>query len=182
VAKKGKNGMKVILLDVMSLDGKLTKWEDSPASEWASAEDGEQFLKKVRQSSAVIMGSKTFFINDLHPHTERLSIIMTRTPESYKDLAVAGQLEFTKEQPKELIARLEKAGHNEVLLISGSTIATLFFQEQLIDELWMTIEPKLFGKGLSVVGDQKLDISLQLLQVMQLNKRGTLQLKYQVIK
>jgi len=69
-----------------------------------------------------------------------------------------------------------------VLVVGGSHIATSFLREQLIDELWLTIEPKIFGTGANFVTEEKLDIDLKLLSSEQINEQGTLITKYRVIK
>ena len=103
-------------------------------------------------------------------------------PEKYKQFAVAGQLEFSDEKPKELIRRLEKQGYGQMLLVGGGKVATSFFEEELIDELWITIEPRIFGIGEPLVAEKEFDINLQLLNYEKLNESGTLLLKYRVIK
>jgi len=69
-----------------------------------------------------------------------------------------------------------------VLIVGGAQIATAFLKEQLIDELWLTIEPRIFGNGASFVTDEKLDIDLSLISTEKINERGTLITKYSVIK
>lgn len=179
--------MKVILIDVSSLDGKLTKWTESNIYKWASIEDFTHFKKTVSQNNLLVMGSGTFEnvrnIEEagLKPEKERLRIILTKNPEKYKQFEVAGQMEFSSESPKELITRLEKQGYKQMLLVSGGKVATSFFEEKLIDELWLTIEPKIFGVGEPIVQEKEFDINLQLLSYEKLNEQGTLVLKYKVI-
>jgi len=174
--------MKVILIAVISLDGKITKWQDSPASAWASVEDSEHFRKMIKQSTLVVMGSKTYLINRPKPEKGRLRIVMTRSVQKYKQYAVRRQLEFRNEDPVQLITRLENTGYTQMLLVGGSKLATTFFKEKLIDELLLTIEPKIFAKGTSLVEEAKLDINLQLVSCKRLNKQGTMLLQYSVLR
>ena len=69
-----------------------------------------------------------------------------------------------------------------MLIVGGAHIATAFLKEQLIDELWLTIEPKIFGIGGNFVIEEKLDINLQLLSCERVNVQGTLIAEYAVIK
>ena len=59
---------------------------------------------------------------------------------------------------------------------------TSFLKEQLIDEVWLTIEPKIFGTGGNFVIEEELDIDLKLLSCEKVNEQGTLITKYAVIK
>jgi dihydrofolate reductase len=107
---------------------------------------------------------------------------MTSHPDRYKNLETPGQMEFTSETPVELYSRFSINGHQQILVVGGPHIATSFLKEQLIDELWLTIEPKIFGIGLNFATDEKLDISLRLLQSEKVNDQGTLITKYAVLK
>jgi dihydrofolate reductase len=68
-----------------------------------------------------------------------------------------------------------------MLVAGGAQIATSFLKEELIDELWLTIEPKIFGSGKNFVADEKLNIKLDLLSSEKVNERGTLINKYKII-
>lgn len=180
--------MKIILIDVSSLDGKLTQGTDTNIYEWSSKEDFAHFQKVKSENNLLVMGSGTFDqvkeIKDagLKAEKERLRIVLTSKPEAYEQYKVDEQLEFSGESPRELIKRLEAKGYKQMLLVSGGKVATSFFAEQLIDELWLTLEPRIFGKGEPLVQEKDFDIHLQLLSTEKLNDQGTLLLKYRVIK
>jgi dihydrofolate reductase len=69
-----------------------------------------------------------------------------------------------------------------MLVVGGPHIATSFLKEQLSDELWLTIEPKIFGNGINVVADDRLDIDLSLISCDKVNDNGTLITKYSILK
>ena len=180
--------MKITLIHVLSLDAKLTKGLGDNIYEWSSPEDFAHFKDTMAQHNLVVMGSGTFNgVKDNHasgfkPEQERLRIVLTSKPENYKKYTVAGQLEFSDETPSALIKRLEKEGYTNLLLVSGGKVATSFFKEKLIDELLITIEPRIFGVGKPFVQEIPMDISLTLLKTKQLNTTGSLLLKYKVQK
>jgi len=105
---------------------------------------------------------------------------LTRDPEKYKDKQVKGKVEFTSENPKQLISRLEKEGHKKVFLSVGAKVLSLFLKDQLVNEFILTLEPKIFGKGINMVEEGEFEVNLQLIEVNQLNDKGTLLLKYSV--
>ena len=63
---------------------------------------------------------------------------------------------------QQLAARFEKENYGTMLVVGGAHIATSFLKEGLIDEIWLTIEPKIFGKGGNFVTEQELDLELQI--------------------
>src|SRR5688500_9738585 len=133
--------MKIILVDVASVDGKLTKGNSTNVHDWASREDFAHFQKVKSENNLLVMGSGTFEKTNIEPEEERLRIVLTSNPEKYMQFEIRGQLEFSNEDPKTLIKRLEKMDYKQMLLVSGRRVATSFFAENLIDELWLTIEP-----------------------------------------
>ena len=174
--------MKKILVFVTTLDGKITHWGNPHVRRWSSVEDKHYFKKIWDASSLTVMGSSTFDAAPIKSTPTHRLIVMTRTPEKYKDHEVIGQLEFTNQSPSTLVAHYEKEGLKQMLVVGGAHIATSFFKAKLIDELWLTIEPKIFGTGGNFVINENLDVDLQLLSVEKVNTQGTLIAKYSVLK
>ena len=174
--------MKTILIFVSSLDGKITKWGEANVRLWSSHQDQDYYKKVWNESRLIVMGSTTFNADTFNPSPDHLMIVMTGHPDRYKTAEVPGQIEFTNETPVELIARFTNKGYQQMLVIGGPHIATSFLKEQLIDELWLTIEPKIFGSGGNFAIDAKLDIDTRLIQFEKVNDQGTLITKYAVLK
>src|SRR5579872_1175240 len=170
--------MKTTLIFVTTLDGKVTKWGDPHVFRWSSKEDQAYFKKTWNAAKCIIMGSSTFNFDPVKPIHDRLLIIMTHEPEKYTKYLVHGQLEFTNESPEQILADLSKDGYEEVLLVGGAHIATSFLKENLVNELWLTLEPRIFGSGGNFVVDSQLDLNLQLISSEKVNEEGTLILKY----
>lgn len=173
--------MKIVLIMVSSIDGKITKWVDVDAYTWTSDEDQAHFEATRAKATLMVMGRATFDLIRPQLKKEKLRVVMTSNPAKYKSEEVPGQLEFTNEEPRDLVKRLEKKGYKKMLLVGGAGVNTSFFKAGLVDELWLTIEPKIFGKGKMLVSEGELDINLQLLSIEKLSERGTLLLKYEVV-
>ncbi len=174
--------MKKILVFVSTLDGKITQWGRSPVKDWTSEEDQQYFHKTWNDSTLIVMGSSTYNVAPMKPSPEHHLVIMTSTPDKYKDQEVAGQVEFTDKSPAQLVAHYEKLGVTQMTVVGGSHIATSFFKSECIDEVWLTIEPKIFGTGGSFVSEEKLNVNLELIEMEKVNEKGTLITKYAVIK
>ena len=175
--------MKVILVMVTSVDGKSTKGRLAP-NKWASTEDQRHFFTLLKMSPLVIMGRKTYEAArssmELSPHTMR--VVVTSYPERFLNDRVPGILEFTKDDVKQIVSSYRERGYTQMLVLGGERLNKAFFENSLIEEIWLTIEPRLFGMGKGIVGNIDLDIRLQLLDIQTLNACGTLLLKYKVVK
>lgn len=167
-----------------TLNGKITQG-DKGGSSWTSKEDSE-FLDKIeKQNNLIIMGSKTFEIsyNLQHlPVSDKLHIIMTHNKSKYANYQKNGYFEFTDQNPKEIIDNLVMRGYKKGLLLGGSSIYTLFLLNNLVDIIYVTIEPKMFGLGKSVIETLPFEVNLKLCEVKQVNTQGTILLKYKVNK
>lgn len=173
--------MKVVLALAASIDGKITKWDDiQDPYKWTSKEDKHFFGSLIKKSDVMIMGSGTYTAvkGNLNLNLSLLRIVLTRTPDKYKNDEKPGQLEFTDLSPKALLTKLEKVNAGQVLLAAGSKLTSEFMQQGLVDEFFLTIEPKIFGTGKSMFEDRVLDIGLKLVKIKKLNDAGTLLVHY----
>ncbi len=175
--------MNVILLMVMSVDGKITPGYEPSTHGWSSPEDHAYFHAFVSSHNLLVMGRKTYesIRSQIKRSTNICRIVLTKKPKQYKAETVAGQLEFSAETPRELIERLEKKGYTTMLLVGGSELNTAFLSERLITECYITVEPRFFGSGKSVFTDINADIQLKLKDIQKLNEQGTLVLHYSLL-
>jgi riboflavin biosynthesis pyrimidine reductase len=110
----------------------------------------------------------------------RLRIVLTRSPKDFAADTIPGRLEFSSAAPKQLLADLSARGLRRCALLGGSQIHSLFLTEHLVDELWLTIEPVLFGGGTPLLA-QATDTRLRFFSEQKL-AADTLLLKYEVLR
>jgi dihydrofolate reductase len=158
----------------MTLDGKIGRHATDPV-DWTGSADKKYFVQVTRRAGVMIMGNNTF--NTIgRPLPGRLNIVMTRTLEGKQN---RDNLLFTDQSPEKILQDLDTKGYQEVALIGGAQINTLFARQGLVHEVHMTIAPRLFGQGLSLF-NQPCDLKLNLLSVDELGEHSVL-LKYGVV-
>lgn len=172
--------MKTTLLIVTSLDGRSTKGNSGDHS-WISSQDQEHFKFFIEEHTLLIMGRNTYEAAKFSmKHTPgRKRVIITRHPEKYRHEEIPGMLEFTDEPLLKLFKRLSK-DFSQGILLSGASLNSELFRLGLVNEIVITIEPKLLGKGNGIVDFEEHDITLELKSIEKLNHQGTLLLKYLV--
>jgi len=173
--------MKILLVAVQSIDGKITKRDNPHQHSWASKEDQEFFYDLISKSNLIVMGRKTYEAAKDHIRLKegKLRVVLTSSPQKYKDKEVMGQLEFVNMSPEELVEMLKNRNFKELLLVGGGDINTIFLEKGLVDEMYITLEPQLFGKGKAIASITK-DLDIALISHKKLNKRGTLLLHYKI--
>ncbi|MEN9561333.1 MAG: hypothetical protein RIQ56_606 [Candidatus Parcubacteria bacterium] len=175
--------MQVTLAFVMSVDGFLLPEDGAQSRDWASKEDQAHFQELLKKNDAVVLGSNTYDAhkNYLLPVKGLLRVVMTRNPQQYQTEEKLGVLEFSPLPVSELLAVLERRGYTKLLIAGGSALYKDFLAEKLVHDLFITIEPLLFGDGLSAATGAAMRAKLQLINTVPLNEAGTLLLHYKVL-
>lgn len=169
--------MNVFLIAATSADGFIGLDAEHRSLDWRSKADAKFFIERTKQAGVIVMGSttyKTFRIKRAPPG--RRLIVLTSKPGTIEGEGV----EATSETPEELLARLGSEGVKEVALSGGSTIYKVFLEKGLVNEAYITIEPKLFGAGVNLLNGF-VDVDLKLLEVKNLSE-NTILLHYAVNK
>lgn len=181
MAERG--AMKVIMVMVSSVNGRITKGDNPDVTAFASKEDAALFLNLKERFPCYILGSSTFEASRKRIILRKghLRVVMTANPEKYTAEVVPGRLEFTRETPERLVKRLASEGYKRALLLGGSRVNRSFLEAGLVDELYLTIEPALFGKGKNLIEESDINVPLRLVRVKRLNTSGTLHARYKVI-
>lgn len=176
--------MKIVLSLVSSLNGRIDAGALADSRRWASQEDAAFFRLRKARFRLIVMGRKTYEVNKLSMSLQQnvLRVVLTRNPKKYHAFTVPNQLEFTDMPPVELVGQLETRGYASMLLAGGGQINRLFFQANLVDEVHVSIEPRLFGKGTNMIAPTASEIPLEVVRAKLLNARGTLHVVYRVIK
>jgi dihydrofolate reductase len=174
--------MKVTLVMVSSINGKITHGSDPDVTQWTSIEDQTLFATMKQDYTVILMGSHTYEenIKRIQLSKDILRIVLTKNAEAFKHETVPGSLEFSDELPEQLINRLTSLGYKKVLLAGGAEISASFLKAKLVNELHLTIEPVLFGMGKNFLSELDLDVKLKLVEVKKLNSSGTLHCIYNI--
>lgn len=165
--------MKVFIIAAQTLDG-FIGLDSGHLADWTSKEDKQLFVQLTKEAGVMVMGSSTFkTIGRGLP--ERKTIVYTSKPETLAD--VEGDVEATSESPQDLIKRLEADGYNSVAICGGAQIYSLFLKEKLVTDLYISVEPIVFGKGVPLFDN--IDVTnLKLVEQRPLNDQTVL-LHYQ---
>lgn len=168
--------MHIATVDVISANGKTDK-DNADAHSWASAADWKHFSELAAWYPVFIMDDITYESVRPKPEKTRRRIVVTGHPAKYTKQQFAGQLEFTDEMAPALAKRLKAEGCERILLV-GKRVNAEFLAAGLVDEMFITVEPVLFGGGANLLDQPELEVSLRLVSIKKLNERGTVLLRY----
>lgn len=161
--------IKAFLIAAVTADGFIAKDTNHPAF-WTSKEDKKRFVELTKRAGVVIMGSTTYATLP-RPLKERVNIVYSKTKKF-------DNAETTQKAPLELLQELESRGFKEVAICGGSKIYTMFMKAKVVDRIFLTIEPLMFGKGITLFNED-LQYHLNLISANQA-ENGALLLEYKV--
>ncbi len=167
--------MQVFIIAALTADGYIAKKKIQKSTDWTSDIDKVFFQDRTKKAGAVIMGYTTYQTIG-RPLTDRLNLVYTKNPNK---ITQSENLKATRKDPKQLLKDLHDQGRDEVAIIGGASIYTMFLNAGLVNKLYLTVEPILFGQGISLF-DKSLDIKLKLVTVQHLSEQ-TIVLEYEVI-
>lgn len=162
--------MKTFIIAAITADGYIAKDEHHPAF-WTSKADKSRFIRLTKEAGVVVMGSTTYSTLP-RPLKERVNIVYSRT----KKFEGA---ETTQKSPQDLIKELENRGFKSVAICGGSYIYNMFMKAGVVDTLYLTVEPIIFGEGIRLFNDEML-YHLKLKSVQESTESGSLLLQYSV--
>lgn len=165
---------RTIAIAAVTVDGKIAR-NSHELVRWTSKEDKEFFRAETARMGVMILGNATFETFP-GPLPNRLHIVMTRDLQGKKN--IKGVVEFTTKSPNEILEDLGAREVTDVTIAGGSSIYSLYAKEKLLDELWVSVEPKVFGEGVPIMSGMG-ELDLELLEERLLNKHSIL-LKYRV--
>ena len=120
-----------------------------PFSAWTSREDKKHFVELSKRIGTIILGLNTFntFPRDEHGNPKPLK---GRHHVVYSDVEIPPQpdMETTMDKPEVLLKKLSDRGIKEVAIAGGASIYRMFLDADLVDRIYLTVEPIEFGTGI----------------------------------
>lgn len=163
----------VTMMMAITVDGKIAK-DSQQFANWTSREDKKLFVEVSNHHGVIMMGENTFNTFPA-PLKNRLNVVFTRQ----ENPPVIEGVKWVAGNPSQVLKELEELGYKSALLGGGAFLNAQFLKEKLISEIILTVEPKIFGTGLSLFSED-IDVDLELLEVSKLND-NTIKLRYKPV-
>lgn len=156
--------MKVFIIAAISIDGFIAR-NDNEFPNWTSPEDLQFFVAKTKEAGTLVMGANTYqtLLDKGRKLPGRRNIIYTSNLTRFDT-----NTETTALSPSQLIEQLSREGVETLAVCGGSTIYGLFLDSGVVSEMYITVEPVVFGEGIKLF-NQKLIKHFSLEQVTKLN-------------
>lgn len=177
---------KFIAIAAITLDGKIAKDSQHLSTEWTSDEDKIAFRKLLKECDVVLIGKKTYETAK-EPLSKRNCIVLTRSVDGIKQ--ESDNFVFLNAEKTDLKKFIEEKNYKRVAILGGSQVYSFCLENNLLDELYLTVEPIVFGKGIDLFSSSSSPSGrgmmgegskFQLVSIEKLNNQGTLLLQYKI--
>jgi len=167
--------MKVILYMAITANGMIAKENDD--TPW-SQEEWESYARKVKECGNLIIGRKTFEVTDKNDFKKIGNPFVVVV--SSKKLSISKGAVF-ENSPEQALTLVKEKGFSQALICGGGGNNTSFMKAGLVNEIYLDVEPFIFGKGIPLFRPEEFEYKLELLEVNKLSSQ-TIQLHYKVLK
>ncbi len=168
--------MKVILYMATSLNGMVAKIDDDTS--WISKEEWDSYSSVVRTAGNLVVGHRTYGILTKQPEFSELKNVKLVVV-AQKDFKTSSSNHFVAHSPKEALKLLK--GFEHVIVAGGGALNASFMEENLVDEIYIDVEPIVFGKGISLFREKNFERKLEFLGQKNITE-NEIQLHYKVLK
>ena len=171
----------VSIVAAMTADGLIDAAGSSRSFDWTTQADKKYYIDAIKRAGVVVTGSRTFKPMRRFPKGMKYFVYTRKPEELINPRPELIDVQPTQASPQDLIKQIAAEGYSEVIISGGSSVYTMFLQAGVVDKVYLSIEPLMFGKGVRLVDGVLDDVKLKLEDVGKLGDEGTVVLEYLVV-
>jgi dihydrofolate reductase len=153
----------------ITLDGKIGR-NAKHFSSWTSKED-KKFMRALLNTSDVIIVGNSTYKTAIKPLSKRNCIVLTRTVKSVHKKR--DNLVYLNPRGTNLKQYVAESAYKTVAVLGGAQTYSYCLKMRLLDELYLTIEPVIFGAGVPLFSEIISSLKVTVVSVKKLNRAGT---------
>lgn len=161
--------IQVVLFMVMTINGAVARSNNEDVKVWTSKEDRNFLIEALEKYDAIITGRRSFFGKIVNKPYYIL------THDTHLNSSDVNLISGT---PDYIIKQMEKMGHKKIALLGGLNCIEQFLKENFIDEMFITVEPKMMGAARPFLLEENIEAQFEMVSYKILNKFGTIVLHY----
>ncbi len=167
--------MQVILYMATTVNGYIAK--ENNETPWSDKE-WQSFSKFVNEVGNIVIGKNTYDIMKEDDEFSKIGnpFIVVVSKEGFahsSNFAIANS-------PKKALKILKEKNFAKALVAGGGMLNSSFMKERLVNEIYLDVEPLVFGNGIKLFSDNDFDAKLELIETKSLSK-NTIQLHYRIL-
>jgi dihydrofolate reductase len=158
-----------------SVDGRISL-DPKKSPDWTSREDWKFFHTALSKFEAVVVGRNTFEAARKSLEKRMTYVLSSREATRRQE----GSVTFVN--PLHVNLKKVFGKYKAVAVLGGGRVYQTMLDKGLMDEIYVTVEPLIFGRGVPMFAGGTKSARLRLISARRLNRAGTLLLHYKVKK
>ena len=166
---------KVRLFIATSLDGHIARADGR--IDWLFHDADYGYAAFYDSIDTVVMGRRTYDeVLGLgpYPYPDKAGYVFSHS----RPARIAKHVEFVSGPPGKLVARLRETAGKDIWLAGGAGLAAAFLDDDLVDEIIVSVHPVVLGSGIPLFPRQGREVALTLRGVQSFAS-GLVQLRYE---
>lgn len=167
---------KYSLIVAITIDGKIAAHPDH-MSDWTSKEDKEFLRSILSESEAIVIGNTTYKMYQPALSKRNCIVFSRAVPENNSENK---NLTYFNPELQSIEKYIADQKYQSVAILGGTQIYSYFLENNLLTDLYITVEPIIFGQGLDLFKTKNyVEKRFVLRETTTLNSQGSLVLHYQ---
>jgi len=168
--------MKVVLYMAMTANGLIAKENDDTS--FVTKTEWDSYSAAARDAGNLVIGHRTYNILTKQPEFAEFQNVKVVVV-AHKSFETLSSNHIVVDSPKAALEELK--GFDKVILAGGGILNAAFMEQNLVDEIYLDIEPVVFGRGILLFNANDFEHKLELLGTKKLSD-NEIQLHYRVLK
>ena len=164
-----KRRSRYLAIAAVTLDGKIAA-DEKHFSDWTSKED-KKFMRALLDTCDVVIVGNSTYKTAKKPLSKRNCVVLTRSVKTTK--RASENLLYLNTKSVSLKKTIEKAGYKKVAVLGGAQTYSYCLENGMLDDLYLTIEPLIFGAGIPLFNGKFKLHKTRIVSVKKLNRQGT---------
>ena len=156
-----------------SADGRISLTSKT-LPDWTSKEDQRFFRRALAGFEAFVVGRNTYQAAAANLRKRNTFVFSSQLGRMQK----RGTVTFVNPSSVNLVELFRN--YQSVAILGGGMVYQAMLEKGLMDEIFVTVEPLVFGRGRAMFVGGRRTIGLRLLSAKRLNQKGTMLLHYQI--
>lgn len=149
----------------ITLNGMIAR--ENGEVDWTSDITWKSYFSFLKKTKNLVLGKTSYDImTEKEFDPEVFYVVVTSSKKNEKKVQ---KIEFVL-SPKDALSFLEKKGFKEVGVGGGARLNASFVEQNLIDEIYLDIEPVILGKGIPLFANLDFEKKLEFLDLKNMEK------------
>lgn len=170
-----KNKARYIIVVAITIDGFIARYPGHKSGTWTSKEDFAHLKKMENQCDVMLLSRGTYELAK-KALSKRNCVVITTEVKSIEE--ENENLVYINPKKSSVAQYMKKMKYKKVCILGGRGAYSYCLKHNLVDEIYLSIEPIAFGKGITIFDESVPTKKFRLVSTKKLNKNGSLLLRY----